>query len=351
MIAVCAAKFVGYVCKKMGRQGVTWAGKVAIKICPDILEQLSSQVRKAIFATCGTNGKTTTNNMLCAALEAEGQKVICNHTGSNMLNGVVAAFVLASKWNGKIDADYACIEADEASTRHIFPRIKPDYMLLTNLLEQNRIHCDEIQDAIIASVVPNVMHSLEGAVIKYLNIRPIVIEPGTKTGIRIVTENPRQIGADRIVDAAAAYEIYGGPVLVLDFGTATTYDLVDATGAFVSGVTAPGIRISAKALWEDAAKLPEIEIKKPDSILAKETITSMQAGLVYGQIGQTEYIVRHMKEEANLGEIKVVATGGLGRIIASETSMIDVYDPNLTLKGMNLIYKKQNRKSGRIKQA
>ena len=221
------------------------------------------------------------------------------------------------------------------------PRTSDEYgMLLTNLLEQNRIHCDEIQDAIIASVVPNVMHSLEGAVIKYLNIRPIVIEPGTKTGIRIVTENPRQIG-----------EIYGGPVLVLDFGTATTYDLVDATGAFVSGVTAPGIRISAKALWEDAAKLPEIEIKKPDSILAKETITSMQAGLVYGQIGQTEYIVRHMKEEANLGEIKVVATGGLGRIIASETSMIDVYDPNLTLKGMNLIYKKQNRKSGRIKQS
>ena len=211
------------------------------------------------------------------------------------------------------------------------PRTSDEYgMLLTNLLEQNRIHCDEIQDAII---------------------RPIVIEPGTKTGIRIVTENPRQIGADRIVDAAAAYEIYGGPVLVLDFGTATTYDLVDATGAFVSGVTAPGIRISAKALWEDAAKLPEIEIKKPDSILAKETITSMQAGLVYGQIGQTEYIVRHMKEEANLGEIKVVATGGLGRIIASETSMIDVYDPNLTLKGMNLIYKKQNRKSGRIKQS
>ena len=124
------------------------------------------------------------------------------------------------------------------------PRTSDEYgMLLTNLLEQNRIHCDEIQDAIIASVVPNVMHSLEGAVIKYLNIRPIVIEPGTKTGIRIVTENPRQIGADRIVDAAAAYEIYGGPVLVLDFGTATTYDLVDATGAFVSGVTAPGIRI------------------------------------------------------------------------------------------------------------
>ena len=230
------------------------------------------------------------------------------------------------------------------------PRTSDEYgMLLINLLEQNHIHHEEIDDAIIASVVPNVMHALEGAIFKYLNIHPIVIEPGTKTGIRVVTENPRQIGADRIVDAAAAYGIYGGPVLVIDFGTATTYDLVDANGSFLSGVTAPGLRISAKALWEDTAKLPEIEIKKPDSILAKETISSMQAGLVYGQIGQTEYIIRQTKKEANLGEIKVVATGGLGRIIASETSLIDIYDPNLTLKGMNLIYKKQNRKSGRIR--
>lgn len=230
------------------------------------------------------------------------------------------------------------------------PRTSDEYgMLLINLLEQNHIRHEEIDDAIIASVVPNVMHSLAGAVIKYLGIKPIIIEPGIKTGIRIVTENPRQIGTDRIVDAAAAFEIYGGPVLVLDFGTATTYDLVDKDGSFVSGVTAPGIRISARALWEDAAKLPEIEIRKPASILAKETISSMQAGLVYGQIGQTEYIVRHMIAEADMGEIKVVATGGLGRIIANETSMIDVYDPNLTLKGMNLIYKKQNRKTGKIK--
>ena len=230
------------------------------------------------------------------------------------------------------------------------PRTSDEYgMILANLLEQNDIRCDEIKDAIIASVVPNVMHSLEGAIIKYLHIRPIVIEPGIKTGIRIVTENPKQIGADRIADAAAAYELYGGPVLVLDFSTATTYDLVDKNGSFVSGVTAPGIQTSARALWEDAAKLPEIEIKKPASILAKETITSMQAGLIYGQIGQTEYIIRHMKEEANMGDVKVVATGGLGRIIAGETSMIDVFDPNLTLQGMNLIYKKQNRKSGKMK--
>ena len=222
-------------------------------------------------------------------------------------------------------------------------------MLLINLLEQNDIRHDEIEDTIIASVVPNVMHSLEGAIVKYFGIRPIIVESGIRTGIRVVTENPRQIGADRIVDAAAAYELYGGPVLVLDFGTATTYDLVDKDGAFVSGVTAPGIRTSAKALWEEAAKLPEIEIRKPASILAKETISSMRAGLVYGQIGQTEYIIRHIIDEADMGPIKVVATGGLGRIIASETTMIDVYDPTLTLKGMNLIYKKQNRKSGKIR--
>ena len=133
MAAVLAAKSAGFICRKMGRQGVTWAGKIALKINPNILEDLSSQVREKIFVTCGTNGKTTTNNMLCAALEQEGRKVVCNHTGSNMLNGVVAAFVLAAGPTGKLDADYACIEVDEASTRHVFTRIKPDYMVMTNL--------------------------------------------------------------------------------------------------------------------------------------------------------------------------------------------------------------------------
>ena len=142
--AVLAAKITGYACKKMGRQGVTWAGKIALKICPDILEQLSSQVRKDIFVVCGTNGKTTTNNVLCSALEAEGQKVICNHTGSNMLNGVVAAFVLGAKWTGRLDADYACIEVDEASTRYVFPAIKPEYMVLTNLFRDQLDRYGEI---------------------------------------------------------------------------------------------------------------------------------------------------------------------------------------------------------------
>ena len=222
------------------------------------------------------------------------------------------------------------------------PRTSDEYGInLRNLLAYNNIRPEEIEDVIVASVVPNVMHSLLSAIIKYLNKQAIIVEPGIKTGIRVVTANPQQIGSDRIVDAAAAYELYGGPVFVIDFGTATTYDLVDETGAFVSGVTAPGIRISAKALWEDAAKLPEIEIRKPDSILAKETISSMQAGLVYGQIGQTEYIINLTKKETGLKNLKVVSTGGLGRIIASETKMIDVYDPNLTLKGLQIIYQKQ----------
>ncbi|MFQ7264952.1 MAG: type III pantothenate kinase [Lachnospiraceae bacterium] len=217
-------------------------------------------------------------------------------------------------------------------------------VVIGDILRCNDISPDrKIQDVIIASVVPNVMHSLTSGVIKYFHITPVIVGPGIRTGIKIVTENPRQIGADRIVDAAGAFELYGGPVLVLDFGTATTYDLIDADGAFISGVTAPGIRTSAKALWEDTAKLPEIEIMKPANILAKETISSMQAGLVYGQIGQTEYIVKHMIEESGYGDVKVVATGGLGSIIAKETDCIDVYDPNLTLQGMRFIYNKQKR--------
>jgi len=224
------------------------------------------------------------------------------------------------------------------------PRTSDEYgMLLCNLLEQNKINPDDIKDAIICSVVPNVMHSLASAMIKYLDIKPIIVGADLKTGLCIAVPNPQQVGADRIVDAVAAYEIYGGPVLVMDFGTATTYDLVDETGAFIGGITAPGIRTAGKALWQDAAKLPEIEIVKPEKVVGVDTITSMQSGLVYGQIGQTEYLVKKVKEETGLNNLKVVATGGLGRIIAEETDCIDFYDANLTLKGIYLVYKKQNR--------
>ncbi len=217
-------------------------------------------------------------------------------------------------------------------------------IMITSLLTSNDVATADIDGVIIASVVPNLMHALTGAVSRYLETKPMVVGPGTKTGIKIVTENPREIGADRIVDAVGAFEKYGGPVLVIDFGTATTYDLVTDKGEFAAGITAPGIRISAKALWNDTAKLPEVEIKKPKSILAQETISSMQAGLVYGQIGQTEYIIKCVKEESGFDELKVVSTGGLGRLISDETDMIDVYDPSLTLEGLRLIYERNAKK-------
>ena len=225
------------------------------------------------------------------------------------------------------------------------PRTSDEYGIgIRELLRENRVEPSKINGSIIASVVPNVMHSLTGAIRRYLQIEPLVVSAGIRTGIRITAENPKEIGPDRIVDVVAAYEKYGGPVLVLDFGTATTYDLVTEDGRFGVGITAPGIRISAKALWEDTAKLPEIEIKKPDSILARETVSSMQAGLVYGQIGQAEYIIRQVKKETGYENLKVVATGGLGRIIADETDAIDVYDSALTLDGLRILYEK-NRKA------
>lgn len=224
------------------------------------------------------------------------------------------------------------------------PRTSDEYGVMLSMLLTNRgISVQDIEGCIVASVVPDVMHSLTGGILRYVGVKPLIVGPGVKTGIKIVTENPRAIGADRIVDAVAAYEKYGGPVLVIDFGTATTYDLVTREGHFAAGITAPGIRISSEALWSQAAKLPKIEIEKPKSILAQETITSMQAGLVYGQIGQTEYIIRKVREESGLDDMKVVATGGLGRLIAEETDTIDVYDSALTLDGLRMIYEK-NRK-------
>lgn len=225
------------------------------------------------------------------------------------------------------------------------PRTSDEYgIVIKEMLGSSQIQVESIGGSIIASVVPNVMHALENALVRYIKTTPLIIGPGIKTGIQIATENPREIGADRIVDLVAGYEKYGGPVLVLDYGTATTYDLITEDGRFIAGVTAPGIRISAKALWQDAAKLPEIEIKKPKTIMAAETISSMQAGLVYGQIGQAEYIIAQFKKETGYENLRVVATGGLGRIIAEETDAIEIYDPFLTLDGLRLIYERNRKK-------
>ena len=187
------------------------------------------------------------------------------------------------------------------------------------------------------------MYSFTSGIIKYLDCHPIVVGAGTKTGIRIDTVNPKEIGPDRIVDAVSAYEQYGGPVIVVDFGTATTYDLVTADGTFRGGVISPGIRISANALWNNTANLPEIEIKCPGKVIARDTISAMQAGLFYGTIGQTEYIIREMRKEAGLLEVKVVATGGLGKIVSENTNEIEIYDADLTLKGLQYIYQKQKK--------
>ncbi len=222
------------------------------------------------------------------------------------------------------------------------PRTSDEYgIFFYNLLHSKGLSRTDIDAAIMASVVPDVNHHIINGLIKYFNVQPIVVGPGIKTGVKIALPNPKEVGADRIVDAVAAYELYGGPVLVIDYGTATTHDLILEDGTLVGGVTSPGIRIAAHALWQDAAKLPKIEIKKPERILGRDTITSMQSGLVYGHIGQTEYIIRKIQKEAQLDKMTVVATGGLGKIIFDETDSIDYYDSNLTLKGLNLLYHKQ----------
>lgn len=214
---------------------------------------------------------------------------------------------------------------------------------IAEMIARKGINVKNIEDVIISSVVPKVMYSLNNGVIKYFGIKPIVVGVGTKTGIKINRTDPREVGSDRIVDAVAAYELYGGSCIVVDFGTATTYDLIGPEGTFEAGVTSPGIRICAKALWNETAKLPEVEIKKPDSILGKDTISSMQAGIVYGYIGQTEYIIDKMKEESGFKNLKVIATGGMGRIICENTDRIDVYDNELTLQGMRIIYEKNKK--------
>lgn len=221
------------------------------------------------------------------------------------------------------------------------PRTSDEYgITIRDLLKAKGIDYSNIQDVIISSVVPNIMHSFQNSFIKYFDKKPLIVGPGVKTGIKLPIPNPNEVGSDRIVDAVGAYYMYGGPLIVIDYGTATTYDYISSDASLLAAVTSPGIRISAKALWEDAAKLPEIEIKKPASIMAKETISSMQAGLVYGYIGQTEYIIDKIKEECGETGVKVVATGGLGKLIADETKKIDIYDMDLTLHGLRIIYEK-----------
>ncbi len=249
---------------------------------------------------------------------------------------------------GNTDITFGVFRERELITRFCFtvkvPRTSDEYgTLICSILKQKGFSEEDIDEVIVASVVPQMIYSFTSGIIKYLKCHPIIVGAGIKTGIRIETANPKEVGPDRIVDAVAAYEQYGGPVIVVDYGTATTYDLVTAEGAFQGGVISPGIRISANALWNDTANLPEIEIKCPETVVARDTITAMQAGLFIGTVGQSKFIINKIKEESGLDNIKVVATGGLGKIISDYTEEIDIYDSDLTLKGLQLIYDKQKK--------
>ncbi|MBD3108986.1 type III pantothenate kinase [Bacillus sp. AGMB 02131] len=212
-------------------------------------------------------------------------------------------------------------------------------MIIKALLEHENLRFTDFDGIIISSVVPPIMAALERMCEKYFKTKPLIVGAGIKTGLDIKYDNPKEVGADRIVNAVAAIQQYGGPLIIVDFGTATTYCYVNEKKQYMGGAIAPGIGISTEALYTRASKLPRIEIVKPDSIVGKSTVSAMQAGILYGYVGQVEGIVRRMKAESKV-EPKVIATGGLSALIADESNVIDVVDPYLTLTGLKIIYQR-----------
>lgn len=206
------------------------------------------------------------------------------------------------------------------------------------------IDSKRLESVIISSVVPSIMYSLTHGIRKYFGIDPMIVSAGMKTGINLRMENPKELGSDRIVNMVAANEIYGGPAVVIDFGTATTYDVINDKGEFITCMIAPGIRISADALFQRAAQLPKIEIKAPKSIIAKTTVECMQAGVVFSHVGETVYIINRLKKDLGLPNLKVIGTGGLARVINDAEKVFDYLDPMLTLKGLKILYEKNKRR-------
>ncbi|CAG7649926.1 Type III pantothenate kinase [Paenibacillus solanacearum] len=212
-------------------------------------------------------------------------------------------------------------------------------MTMYNLFHHAGITLHQVEGVIISSVVPPLMFVLETLCLKYLKKNPLIVGPGIKTGLNIRYENPREVGADRIVNSVAAIELYGAPCIVVDFGTATTFDYIDEQAQYIGGAVAPGIGISTEALYQRAAKLPRIELVKPKSVVGRNTIASMQAGIIYGFAGQVDGIVGRIRQEFR-SEPKVVATGGLAELIAAESKTIELVNPLLTLQGLQLIYER-----------
>ena len=216
-------------------------------------------------------------------------------------------------------------------------------MLMNNLFTYQGISMQDIHAIIISSVVPPLVVPMVKMCERYFHIHPLVVGPGIRTGIRLHYENPRAFGADRIVNVVGAYEQYGGSLIVIDIGTATTFDVVGEDGDFLGGVIAPGIGTSADAMFQSAAQLPRIELVPPKQVICRGTILGMQAGIIFGFVGQIDAIVRRIKAEYGK-PMQVIATGGLARMIARESETIDKVDHFLTLTGLRAVYERNEDK-------
>lgn len=212
-------------------------------------------------------------------------------------------------------------------------------ILLNSLLYFEKIRLSDIDSAIISCVVPPLLFPFQNVFRKYIGIVPIVVEPGVKTGMPILHENPAEVGADRIVNAVAGYDKYKKSLIIIDFGTATTFDYVTPKGEYVGGCIAPGMMISLEALFERASKLPRIELAQPKNVVGKNTIHAMQSGIAFGYVSLVDGIVRKMKDETGTDPY-VIATGGLSNLIYKGSETIDVVDEFLTLRGLKILYQK-----------
>lgn len=218
-------------------------------------------------------------------------------------------------------------------------------ILLRSMFDYSDVPMNEVTSVIISSVVPPVQIPLCHMCERYFGIKPMVVGPGIKNGISIKYDNPKEVGADRIVNAVAALDKYsklGKPLIIIDFGTATTFCALLSTGEYLGGAIAPGIGISTDALFQRTAKLPRIELIKPKTVICRNTVSSMQAGVLYGFVGQMEGIISHMKAELG-GEAYVIATGGFANTMAAESNVIDVVEPFLTLDGLRILHEKNSK--------
>ncbi|MCD8372819.1 MAG: type III pantothenate kinase [Clostridia bacterium] len=209
---------------------------------------------------------------------------------------------------------------------------------LITILKNHGVNPDDIKGGIISSVVPQLDFTLERMCATYLGVTPLSLAPGLKTGLNLKVDNAREVGADRVVNNVAGLKKYGAPLIIVDFGTATTFNVLDDKGEFIGGVIAPGIKGSLDSLVNGTAKLPRVEIERPASVIGKNTVTNMQSGIVFGFAGLVEYIVKKIKKELKRSDVTTVATGGFSEVIAKEISVIDHVDKLLTLEGLKYLY-------------